>query len=273
MNREKSALPAQSTDQATSLDASILDVLGEDPTKSQYAELEIHPTFLERWQHWVKKGLLNAEREKLLKKYSRSLNLEAPILNPEIVAPIGEYATKRDNFRKNTQQITGSALVALGAAITLCTKEKSIDKLDFLHWLFDAAKLISDLLHNQTQNRKAVILPGLSREVKEVLKNTTPDKFLFGENLGEKIKNAKSLEKMAPTLKIQHQPSTSRQHLNLRGPPGTRPYPRKMGNAPLAGMAKQRLIFRGKKPNFNQKVNPIFPKRGTARPTQPNPYR
>lgn len=90
----------------TILDESVLEIMGEDPKKSQYAELEIHPTFLKRWHYWIQKGVLDKDKEELLKKYKRPSQMEAPILNPEIVASIGEYACKRDGYRKNTQQLT-----------------------------------------------------------------------------------------------------------------------------------------------------------------------
>lgn len=69
------------------------------------------------------KGYLRYGKRRILKKYTRPLQLEAPALNPEIVAFLAEYAHKRDNYRKDTQQLIGAALVALGAATTICTKE------------------------------------------------------------------------------------------------------------------------------------------------------
>ncbi|XP_025074035.1 uncharacterized protein LOC112552631 [Pogonomyrmex barbatus] len=76
------------------LDESILEVMGEDP-KSQALELDIHPTFLKKWRFWTVNGVPETEKDKLLKKYVRSLQFEAPSLNPEIAASLGEYACKR----------------------------------------------------------------------------------------------------------------------------------------------------------------------------------
>lgn len=45
------------------LDEAILEAMGDDPAKSKYAELEIHPTFLKRWQYWIQKDISDTERD------------------------------------------------------------------------------------------------------------------------------------------------------------------------------------------------------------------
>lgn len=157
----------------------------------------------------------------------------------------------------------------------MCTKEEeTVDKIQLLEWLFDTAKLLTELHHNQTDCRKSVIVPGLTRELKEVLKSTVPNKFLFGEGLAGKIKDTKALEKMGRDIKAQpknlppsiNRPSTSRQYLNWRSPLGTKPYPRYAGNTQLPGQARPRLSFRGRRSYINPKINPTSQNRMKFRP-------
>lgn len=180
-------------------------------------------------------------------------------MNPEIAASLGETAYKRDSYRRDSQQLAGSALTVIGAVLTKCSQEEeSIDKIELLEFLFDAAKLIADLHYKQTECRKAFIVPGMSKDVKTILQSTAAGEMLFGDKIGEKIKEARLMEKTGQTLRTQtpfsSQPSSStRQNLNFRGRWGTRPFPHNRAYTNSSGQAKPRLFFRKRnKPNTDR---------------------
>ncbi|CAD6211649.1 GSCOCG00011000001-RA-CDS [Cotesia congregata] len=87
--------------------------------------------------------------------------------------------------------------------------------------------------HNCTtrslQARRAFISPILTKSMKNLLQATKPGSLLFGEKLTEKIKTAKSMEKIGKEIKASPLPSSSsnnkkvsnpapRRTLNWRGP-------------------------------------------------------
>lgn len=234
------------------LDETMLAVLGDDPAATKAKRVDIHTTFLQRWRHGMLQGLSAADREEILNKYARPSEFEAPILNPEIAASLGEAACKRDAYKRETQQLAGSALTVLGAVLTMCNQEpQSIDRVEMLEYLLDVARFIMELHHKQTESRKAFITPGMSRDIKTILQTTVPGEFLFGEKLGDKIKEAKSLERMGHTLRLQPQviqrsSTSSRPSLNSRGRWGTRPFPHTRAPTNTFEQARPRLFFRGR---------------------------
>ncbi|XP_070165891.1 uncharacterized protein [Polyergus mexicanus] len=145
-------------------------------------------------------------KKEILDKYFRKgiCCLEASELNPEIKASLNETASKRDDHFCDSQNLAGSALSALSLAITkLFSEDEAIDNLKLIEYISDAGKLIAELHHKELVARRAFILPGLQKKTKTLLENTDIGPLLFGEKLREKLKEARSLEKMGKDLKLQ----------------------------------------------------------------------
>lgn len=62
----------------------------------------------------------------------------------------------------------------------------------------DAAKILCDLLHSETQSRRALIANVINKELKDSLQGN-PDALLFGEGLTERIK-VKAVQRSAQDL-------------------------------------------------------------------------
>ena len=123
--------------------------------------------------------------------------MEAPLLNPEVAATITDTAKKRDKHFSSAQECVGSALVALGSAIsTLFPPRGEISRAQLLQNLCDTRKLLTDLHHQHSVSRRAFVLPGIEMKSKTILEGSSPGKFLFGEDLGEELKSAKSIDKL-----------------------------------------------------------------------------
>ena len=52
-----------------------------------------------------------------------------------------------------------------------------------------------EVMHCQTKSRKALILAGVDKDKKAILAAAKTEDYLFGKNLAEKSKEAKSMER------------------------------------------------------------------------------
>lgn len=194
------------------IDEEALAILGKDPSLETPREVMLHPDLASRWKAFIVSGVDKETRGELLKNYPRGGNcpLEPPILNPEFISSLNETAVKRDKHFTDSQCLIGSAMSALGSAITLLLDERKegVDRNELLKFMCDAGKLLADLHHKESTARKAYILPGLDKKAKTLLGKTQTDRYLFGEDLSEKLKSAKAMEKAGLDLKLQPAIST-----------------------------------------------------------------
>ena len=112
------------------------------------------------------------EKEKILKKYEVPEVLASPVLNEQIQTKLNEKAVKRDGYRLDTQKLASTALTAIVRAITLNDEEngEGIEQESFSEMLSDAAKLIAEIHFQQTETRKAFLVPRFTKSFQEVLK-------------------------------------------------------------------------------------------------------
>ncbi|XP_067205321.1 uncharacterized protein [Linepithema humile] len=202
------------------LDEETLKIIGEEPPENQ-KELEIHSSLVNRWNPWLNQGLKKEVRDELLKKYPRAgtCPLEPPILNQEL-STLNANILKKDRYFAFTQKLAGSALSALAPVITDLVPMKSAEAKRRLEKLWDAAQLLAEIHHSQTIARRACILPSVSKQMAEQLLQRKADKYLFGENLCEKIKEVKMINKIGQDIKIQPQKTISNtpSSSNWKGP-------------------------------------------------------
>lgn len=98
----KKSLEVQAVETEKPLDECILEVLGEDPAALKSLNISIHPTFIQKWKYLIEKYIPESERKELCKKYNGPVEFEAPTLNPEIAASLGDAGCKRHAHRKET---------------------------------------------------------------------------------------------------------------------------------------------------------------------------
>lgn len=212
------------------LDDDLEDILGTDPTRSKCVEFDIHHSLLNRWKVWTTEGFQKSEIQELMEKYKVCEFLQTPQMNPEIVNTMNDAAIKKDKYLGELQDFIGTALSCLGGVISKLLdnkEEKEPDVVELVRLLADVGKLLSIAHFKQLAARKAFVTPALDKKIKTVLENTKPDKFVFGKDLGEKIKDSRSLNRLSQGLKFQPTlkrltPSSSRHHLNWRDPPSAR---------------------------------------------------
>jgi len=85
--------------------------------------------------------------------------LLASELNEELASHIPDQVKLRDRFLKISQNTLGSALAALGqAASALICPDQRLSR-DVLQQLVDAGRQLTDLMHQQSLSRRALVVP------------------------------------------------------------------------------------------------------------------
>ncbi|XP_046591936.1 uncharacterized protein LOC124293746 [Neodiprion lecontei] len=172
-----------------------------------------------------KKGISNEENKDLVEKYDIPENcgfIAAPVLNSEVIAAIQENVKTRDKRITEKQERIAACMAANGKAISITLKSDSPDKLERLEIESDMGRLLAFLQREESEIRKSLILANLNSSVREILTGSTVDGFQFGENLEEKIKTAKTIERTSKDLIQREKPSKFKDSKNQRGPPAKR---------------------------------------------------
>ncbi|KAJ8733652.1 hypothetical protein PYW07_014203 [Mythimna separata] len=235
------------------LDTDILDILGDDPTNTDKYGPEIRNEVANRLLYIAKDGLNKENRKNLMSKYvlpKNCIQLDAPKINLEIKAAIADTAIKRDKGIENKQKQMSSAIACLADIINAQLNSKTITN-DVLQKLMDISRILCDLQHADSITRRNFILFALKNDMKEHLKNTKIDTYLFGENLAETLKSAKAVNKSGIELKAEASSKTANTYykgpasraLNRRAPPQARrppagPAPAPRSREPAASRAQ-----------------------------------
>lgn len=230
--QEKETQPSITQEAPLDIDDDVRLIIGEEPSK-EVEQLHLHTSIANRWKGWLTLDLKMGDKEKkkevdaIMTKYPRSgaCSLEAPTLNPEIASALNESLTRRDKYAAATQNLAGSALSALGPVVSKLLANQELSSKDILANVWDAARMIGEIHRSQTKARRACIIPSLPKHLATPLERREPDEFLFGNNLNEKIREIKTMEKLSHELKINpnKKPATqSSTHLNWKGPSSVR---------------------------------------------------
>lgn len=209
----------------TSIKDVMLEMLGEHPDTKKELPIKIDQELRVRWQKWMQEGYPEDDKKNILKIYPRKdeLYTEAPKINTEIVPVMTEIASKRDEHFAQTQNCIGSAISALGAAVSMMLEdpEDGIDQEALMKYLCDTGKLLTDVFHQQSQARRAFITPLMNKSVKPTVDTTKADEWLYGKKFAELVKEAKDVEKACSSIKPTSKTSNSksRDQGNSKYPP------------------------------------------------------
>lgn len=203
------ATAAAATDTATpagqeeiQLDEEILQLLGDAPKVDVELGPNIHTDIAARWQEILSKGLPREVKEKLLKEHVIPGNcplLMAPLMNAEVKAALPDALVKKDGFLAERQKQLGIALAALAQATQLLITNGGSSTV--IKAVSDACRILCDLHYIDTRSRRGFAISATNTSLKETLLQTKRDKYLFGENITDKVKSAKTIEKSGADLK------------------------------------------------------------------------
>lgn len=106
---------------------------------------------------------------------------------------------RRDASLQAKQKQESIAIAALNQRIELIIAKESHTKI--LKPISDACRLLCDSYFTDTRTRRGFIISAIKPELKDTLSETKRDNLLFGENVSEKLKSAKTIKKSAADLK------------------------------------------------------------------------
>ena len=232
--------------------------IGDDPKQSKALKMNMREDLLNRWKFICREASTKEMKElyeQLDTKYECLKELSAPKLNQQIISAIKEVAVTRDKYMCEVQNIAGKAMSIIGSLMTsLYEGAEEMDLETLLECLSDTARLLA---FKESKSRKAFIEPGLTKETVAILKDTKIDDYLYGEQLSEKLKEAKAISKLAETIKAQPPNKANvinqkqgKQSLNSRFPFSRRPA--QTGFTPTGGRPKQKPYFRNRQQFVNQ---------------------
>lgn len=211
-NIRKEPLTDDNPEESTLRD-NVLRALGVDLNESKFKEVKYHPELKNTWSKWMKQGLPEKNKKEILELYNRKGELftEAPKVNLEIIPLLSEIAKKRDQHFLETQNCVGTALAALGAAVSMLVNppEEGLDEDVFTDYLSHAGQILTDVFYQQSVARKSFITPQLNKNIKPTVEAMISDEWLYGNNLKEKVKDAKEIEKACAEIKEKTQQKTS----------------------------------------------------------------
>lgn len=242
MDSSRSISPSLIIHNEEKLPEDILTLLGEDPSKVNEASFNIHEALNSRWSHIISQGLSADEREKLFGKYPIPSNCKAlipPVVNPEILPILSGLSIKKDAFYVDMQNQIGKGVSALAKGMNSLLEDRENippdTKGELLMSLGDSGRILSNIFYSISNTRKELITPALNKSLRDLVSKTSSGEFLFGSDLGDKIRTAKLLEKTGremkafqptPTVPPKRYRTTDRQtggkpqqaHLNKRRP-------------------------------------------------------
>nr|CAH7717095.1 unnamed protein product [Callosobruchus chinensis] len=153
----------------------------------------------EIWLGWRKKEVVDFE----VSRPDNSRYFEAPKLNAIVRQAINDSVVKRDERLTYKQTQIGVALSAIGSVISelLEKQEAGGDNKSIIERLSDAGRLLSDLHHSESTTRRDLASLNLNKEWRDTLSQSISDEWLFGEDLEERIKQAKTIQQSSDQLK------------------------------------------------------------------------
>lgn len=180
-----------STSGSQTLDPTILALLGAEcpTTPKEKLAPPLHTNLAAAWTRFVKNGLSEEEREKIIAKYPPPENcviLGTPKLNPEVQNIIPESLVRREARLMDHQNQVGAALSALGQLITFNLSQEGGGNLYCLELASEASKLLLDFQYKQSVTRRSLLNLNFHQELRDALEENRADEYLYGNRLGER---------------------------------------------------------------------------------------
>lgn len=189
----------------------LISALGADPSAPLIQNLKLNEEIANRWRSYLTSGVGKETRREVQERWNFPDNLEIlepPKINENIRAILNESDIKRDGFMSNIQAEIGLGLSALGTSINILIQDNN-EKLT--QNLADAGKCFSHAHYLLSQHRRHEILPKLNTNIQRMAKTSSSDRWLFGNDFTDIVKNQESLRKnifclKANTRQRQEQP-------------------------------------------------------------------
>lgn len=169
----------------------------------------------------------------------------------------------------------GIVLAALSKTLNALVYDSSISTPEsVIEPLSDASRLLCELFYSETRTRRGFIISSINSQMKEQLMETTPNKFLFGENLADGLRTAQNIHRSANILQPNQNRHNFPRNFNNNFLNTRTPYRRPAAGRPDAGRQQQSAragarAYRAQQ--YGRRRSPPPPQR--RRPPPPPPHR
>ncbi|VEN53223.1 unnamed protein product [Callosobruchus maculatus] len=174
----------------------VLDLFGEDPLNDKNNGADMLPELAKRFNHSLANGFGKEVISKLIAKHLPAANcsgLIPPILNPEIAEAFkNKDKVREDKFLISMQETVAASIMALYKETKL-----ALDANKDVEFLADSTKLMLETFHKISLHRRYLLSPLLNVKYKKLLESQPIDKFLYGEDLLEKLKQTQASKSAA----------------------------------------------------------------------------
>lgn len=204
-----------------SIDKEALEILGKHLAINKPVGPPVCDELVSRWSEILKVGLPKEDKAALLLKYGPPINcsiLNPPKLNPEIKASLTDPIINRDTRIFAKQEKVTACIAAMGTVLSKLLCGETVERLSLIEVLVDTEKLLIDVQREESLTRKALVLSNVNVSIKDTLNSTSIDEWLFGNQLDEKLKTAKTLEHSSKQIKVANKGSTSHASKNFKSP-------------------------------------------------------
>ncbi|CAB0039194.1 unnamed protein product [Trichogramma brassicae] len=176
----------------------IVCVLGSRLKENREFSPPIHSHFVSIWKDILQLGLPKEAKHDIFKKYPIPSNCEffdPPQINKEIELSVNEMCKTRDKRIAEKQDRLVAMIASLSKALSRLLSKDMEDKevIEIIEAVSDATRLAIDNLHEETAIRRSLILSHINPAWKDTLLTTEANEFLFGKDLAEVLKTAKSV--------------------------------------------------------------------------------
>lgn len=145
------------------------------------------------------------------------LGVRPPKINPELKASASEAALKRDARLASKQAQVGACLSAVGKSLSLLLeRDNDEENHQLIEVISDTGRLLSDIHFSESTSRRILLSSNLNKKFKDAVEDAPIDDFLFGTNLEDRLKAAKSLERSG--LELARTPVPTKKPLNFKRP-------------------------------------------------------
>lgn len=184
-----------------------------------------------RWDEVVKQGLPSEEKIRLIKKYpppKNALIIEPPKLNEQVAELLHTDIIDRDKRIIEKQSKLSASQAAIAKMLSKFLDKEKVEKgevdVALVENLCDIGRLLADLQHDEACIRKKLIVSNVKDLYKKTLREAISDEWLFGVDLGDKIKSKRSLQQdFKDVVATSKRTSSSKGSKNWNTPPHQKP--------------------------------------------------
>jgi len=201
-------------------DEELETLLGSNPFAKKKVGSSLHISLNEKWNRILKSGLSKPEGDQMKEKYPVPENslLGEIQLNPELNKLISSFTKEKDDtFNRLQMNMSISATILGGIISSMLSEDYDFNKSNVIKELSDAGRyLCGTIYYASFYRRKQIKYAVQDSDVKEALNELPIYPYFFGNDLKEKVKEARVIKRAKDALKKPDRPSVVKKSFPYR---------------------------------------------------------